>query len=75
MQDDTYSFVVRIWHEALDGDGRIVAWRGSIDHVGSGERAHFDDLDQMLEFIQRRVGLDGRRSRSPANVKVEVIPA
>jgi len=74
LQGDTYSFVVRIWHEALDSDGSIIVWRGSIDHVGSGERDHFDDLGQMLQFIQEQVGLDGRRSRSPANVKVEMEP-
>ena len=68
MQGDTFSFIVRIWHEALDGEGRVAVWRGSIDHVGNGEQAHFDDLDQMLQFIQQQIGLDGRRSPSPASI-------
>jgi hypothetical protein len=63
VQGDTYSFVVRIWHEALDSEGHITAWRGSIDHVGSGERIHFDNLDQIAQFIRERVGLEGQRPR------------
>ena len=63
MQGDTYSFVVRIWHEALDSEGHIIVWRGSVDHVGSGERIHFDDLGQIAQFIQERVGLENQRSR------------
>ncbi len=63
---DTQSFVVRIWHEELDEQGHIVAWRGSADHVGSDERFHFDDLERLVLFIQERVGLTHRRSQRPA---------
>ena len=65
LQSDTYSFVVRIWHEALDSEGRIATWRGSIDYVGSDERAHFDDLGRIVQFIQEQVGLESQRSQSP----------
>lgn len=69
LHSDTYSFVVRIWYEALDSEGNVVTWRGSIDRIGNGERAHFDDLDRVVQFIQEQVGLEGRRSRSPMNVR------
>ncbi len=65
MQDDTHSFVVRIWHEALDSEGHIAVWRGLVDHVGSGERRHFEDLGQLLGFIQSRAQLDENESSPP----------
>ena len=68
VQGDTYSFIVRIWHEALDSEGQIIEWRGSVDCVSSGERLHFYDLDRLVQFIQQRVGLESGRSRVAANV-------
>ncbi len=58
MQGDTHSFVVRIWHEAVDGKGHIIAWRGSIDYVGSGQRLYFYDLDGIVRFIQEQAELN-----------------
>jgi len=60
---DTQSFIVRIWHEGVDATGNIVAWRGSIDHVGSGRRVYFHDLNGALRFIQDQAGV--RVSRDP----------
>lgn len=57
----THSFIVRIWHEALDGEGKIVAWRGSIDHVSSGKRLYFHKLEEVEGFIQEQTGLDPSR--------------
>ena len=54
MQGDTHSFVVRIWHEAVDSKGHIIAWRGAIDHVGSGQRLYFHDLYGIVRFIQEQ---------------------
>ena len=66
MQEDMQSFVVRIWHEAVDLDGNPVAWRGSVDHVGSAQRRYFHDLDKVIEFIKEQVGIDPMRSDNPA---------
>ncbi len=71
MHGDTHSFVIRIWQEAMDSEGNITAWRGSIDHVGSGERLHFYDLDRVVHFIQQQVGLDDRRSRFPTDTRAD----
>ncbi len=60
MNGDTQSFIVRIWREAVDTAGNVVTWRGSIDHVGTGRRVYFHDLDSALRFIQQQVGLQGR---------------
>jgi hypothetical protein len=67
LQGDTYSFVIRIWHEAIDGEGHITTWRGSIDYVGGDERAHFDDLNRIVQFIQQQVGLESQCSPSSVN--------
>lgn len=63
MENDTHSFVIRIWHETVDGEGNIVDWRGSIDHVGSGNRLYFYDLEGIARFIREQLGLGSRRPR------------
>jgi hypothetical protein len=63
VQRDTHAFIVRIWHEAQDEEGTIVAWRGSIDHVGSDERLYFHDLTGIVRFIQEQTGVDASSSR------------
>jgi len=46
-------FVVRIWqeHEAA-GKGR---WRGSVDHVTSGQKHYFGTTGDLVEFMMRRL--------------------
>jgi hypothetical protein len=65
MQENTFSFVVRIWPEALDGDGNVIVWRGSIDDVVNGERSYFDDLNNVAPFIRKQIGGTGEAALSP----------
>ena len=44
------TFVIRFWHETTAGEAR---WRGSIEHVPSGEAIAFMDFETMLRFLQR----------------------
>jgi hypothetical protein len=44
------TFIVRFWREATVGEG---CWRGRIEHVPSGERAAFLEIDAMLSFLRR----------------------
>ena len=44
------TFVLRIQREATTGGMR---WRGSIEHVQSGEKAVFLELEAMLVFLRR----------------------
>jgi hypothetical protein len=46
----TVVFVVRVWAEYLEQ--APPAWRGEIEHVGSGEAMRFGDVGTMLEFLQ-----------------------
>jgi hypothetical protein len=75
VQSDTYSFVVRIWPEALDSEDHVTDWRGSVDCVANGQRLHFYDLDLLVQFIQEQVGLESRRSRVPTDVSSDLDPA
>jgi hypothetical protein len=54
MYGNTHAFVVRIWPEALDNHGNVTLWRGSIEHVGSGTRLHFDDFNELVHFIREQ---------------------
>lgn len=48
------TFVLRFWREPAAMEAH---WRGSIEHVQSGEMMNFRDLDRMLAFIQK-FGID-----------------
>ena len=43
-------FVVHFWREWTGTESR---WRGRIEHVGSGRRASFLAIDEMLVFLRQ----------------------
>lgn len=45
------SFVVRIWLERREIIGALPVWRGMIEHVASGKRQYFIDLDSIVIFM------------------------
>ena len=45
------AFVVRIWQEA-----GWPGWRGWVQHIRSGESAAVRDADELVAFIENRVG-------------------
>jgi hypothetical protein len=45
------SFVVRIWHER-DKPG----WQGWVQHADTGESALVHELDDLVVFIEQRIG-------------------
>jgi hypothetical protein len=49
-------FVVRLWFESANDRGQ---WRGSVEHVDTGQRLYFASLSDMTEFIQHRLGRPG----------------
>ena len=58
MQDNIQSFVIRIWPEAVDSEGKATAWRGSIEQVGRNQRLYFQDLQAAVDFIRQQGGID-----------------
>ena len=55
MDEDTHSFIIRIWNAAEDRPGKPSAWRGSIDYVGNDKRLYFNDLNSVVYFIHEQV--------------------
>jgi hypothetical protein len=45
------TFIIRLWREKNDGK---TDWRGSVDHVQSGERVYFQAISSLLEIITRK---------------------
>jgi hypothetical protein len=52
LEDHTASFIVRVWRERGDGPSFGQEWRGSIEHVQSGQRSFFRDLESIAQFMQ-----------------------
>jgi hypothetical protein len=42
-------FVVRIWYES--GETSLGSWRGSVEHVPSGQRLYFASFSDLNDFI------------------------
>ncbi len=62
MEDNSDSFIVRIWREAVDATGSVAAWKGFITHVGTDQHRHFHDLDVIAQFIQDECQLSSRHT-------------
>ncbi len=60
-EQDTFSFIVRIWYETAAERKDQPVWRGSIDYVGQNKRLYFQDLDGIKRFIQEQAGLNRAR--------------
>lgn len=52
FEDRSAAFIVRVWCESGETPGEVRAWRGSIEHVGSGERTFFTELDGVITFMK-----------------------
>lgn len=51
FEDRSAAFIVRVWCESGEVPGAVRAWRGSIEHVASGERSFFVELDAVIAFM------------------------
>ncbi len=64
LEDRTAVFIIRIWCERGDADSALGEWRGSVEHVQTGERRFFRHLEHALAFMQphlQGIGIDGRQ--------------
>lgn len=53
LEDRSAAFIVRVWCERGDDPtGDVKAWRGSIEHVPSGQRVYFQELEVVLAFMK-----------------------
>ena len=68
FEENSHSFIVRIWLEPRELAEAVPEWRGVVEHVASGERRYFIDLDDLLNFIAshldgKETGYRGKRPR------------
>lgn len=64
LEDRTAVFIVRIWCERGDADSVSPEWRGSVEHVESGQRVFFRNLEAVLEFMKphlQGIGIDAQQ--------------
>jgi hypothetical protein len=62
----TQSFLIKIWVEETAEEAGETLWRGHITHVHSGERQHFQDLPEIMSFMQpylAEMGIDSDGKR------------
>ena len=51
LEDGTQVFIVRVWLETREIKDAPVQWRGVVEHVPSGERHYFTDLNDIKAFV------------------------
>ena len=54
---DRHLFIVRLWREESQATAGG-QWRGSVEHVPSGQRIHFISLDALTAFIGKQLDVD-----------------
>lgn len=53
LDNNSHSFIVRLWRESREIEDAISEWRGMIEHVESGERIYLRDLNTIVYFIAK----------------------
>ncbi len=56
LNQPNVSFILRIWWEEEEAGGGRHFWRGWVQHVRSGESTYVQDLESLLDFIERWAG-------------------
>jgi hypothetical protein len=52
FEDRSAAFIVRVWCESGEVPGAVRAWRGSVEHVASGNRSFFTELHAVIAFMR-----------------------
>lgn len=47
----SHSFVIKIWLEETHSEAGTILWRGYITHIASGQKRYFQQLKDVLLFI------------------------
>jgi len=51
VEQNTHTFIVRIWLEKSAEEAGRATWRGRVTHVPSGEERTVETLDQITAFV------------------------
>jgi len=62
--DSRHLFIVRFWREESESEpgGQ---WRGSVEHIPTGQRVHFVSLDVLNTFIGQRLNSETTETPQP----------
>ncbi len=60
FEAEAHSFVMRIWRENRDDPDDPAEWRGWLEHVQSGQRHYFRDLNEIPAIVAGYVGSDAQ---------------
>jgi hypothetical protein len=52
FEQDTHVFIVRIWREPREIEEAQAEWRGVVEHIPTGQRRYFKDMDEIKHFVQ-----------------------
>jgi hypothetical protein len=56
FEAEAHSFVMRIWRENRDDPADPPEWRGWLEHVQSGQRHYFRELEEIPAIVAGYVG-------------------
>jgi hypothetical protein len=59
------SYLLRIWSERRQDSSKPVAWRYSLEETRSGDRCGFDDLAELVAFLESLTGAGGTSGKKP----------
>jgi hypothetical protein len=58
FEAEAHSFVLRIWRENRDDPTVDAEWRGWIEHVQSGRRTYFRELQEIEQLLAEYMSAD-----------------
>ena len=47
------TFIIRLWTDGDSVDGN--AWRGTAEHIGSGQSHQFQTLDEIIAWLRQEL--------------------
>lgn len=56
IEEETHSFVIRLWSEPRAEVRSNAEWRGWVQHVQNGERRYFRDLAEIGHIVASHLG-------------------
>jgi hypothetical protein len=56
------TFIVRLWTDDDPVDDEV--WRGTAEHIGSGQPRHFQTLDEFIDWLRQELAKTGEKLES-----------
>jgi hypothetical protein len=51
FEQETHSFVIRLWRENRELPGATAVWRGWVEHIPTGQRHYFQDSKRLYDIV------------------------